>query len=487
MKLLHLFICFYYAMKKVNKNLFLLLFFSTISVFSIFCQDNQNDDLLKKMLAHYISEDYQTKTLSLRYEQSVLSEQASKNQLGFNVTLSTGNISIQPDFFSVNPSISLSLPTANNTSFKVEVPLKISEQTWQKSIDGTKVGIQTELLGSSRQETKLSLQKSKRSVLEAKRALENQILVSEINFYDELKKLYTEYASFLSSENSLYEKQIDMDLLITQGYGENSSRYRTTQLELMELQRNVNVKSRSLQRLFTDFSKKCGLENQLTSETIPDVSSILILSGILDKPQNKSMEDYKEIENSKWNLDVAQKELAMKKPVTVSLGTNYTFKNSSFNNSDTFNTSVTLDFYGAQVSAGVEFPFTGQNKTPAAQFILLWSPNNFKSININKKQSQLKVQLAQLEYQNAINDYYDDIEESNSNREELLWIREVGLQELNLYKELVDDTSQWYNQGYSTDSEYKQALSKYNNAKIQCYINDINILLAELKNRQLFY
>ena len=89
------------------------------------------------MLSNYIAQDSQIKNLALKYQQTLLSQKKSDVQNGFNVKLSTGQISVRTDVFNMEPSLELSFPNLNGTRFLAKVPLNFSKKDDKSTVVGT--------------------------------------------------------------------------------------------------------------------------------------------------------------------------------------------------------------------------------------------------------------------------------------------------------------------------------------------------------------
>ena len=144
---------------------------------------------LEEMLAAYIEQDNQTKTLALQYQQALLSEETAEHDGGFTLELSTGTVSLEFPKFKAEPSVSIAMPSLNGTTIKASVPIVFSDSSGEHGISGASVSAETEIIGNTRKKTNLSLLKAKRSVLEAERSLHKQLYTAEHEFYEKLKSI----------------------------------------------------------------------------------------------------------------------------------------------------------------------------------------------------------------------------------------------------------------------------------------------------------
>lgn len=441
---------------------------------------------LEAMLANYIAQDKKTQTLALQYQQALFSQYSAENSAGFNVELSTGTIAIQSSTFKMEPSVTLSMPTLNGATVKASVPLTQSDETNGFTLAGASVNAEAEIIGSSAKKQEVALLKVQRSVLEAKRSLKNQLFSAEKDFYNDLKSLYNDYSSLVAEQNTLYEKKIDLEALVVQGYSTSSSKYRTAQMDVLTSERSTDAKERTLQRNLNQFAKKCGLEGGISMQSLPDVSYLLQKTGVLENPIIGSLENYSKMESAQWNLAMEQVEQAADSSVTISAGLGYTHKNSQQKGSDTISATISASGFGGKFSGGFTMPVTGEDKIPTAQFSLSWSPGSLKAQNLAKEQSSLALQLASLNVQEAQESYDTDVEQSLQQRDDLLWNREMNLESYALYDSLANDMEQWYSSGLITETEYRKALINKQNALIQCRISDINLLLYSIETKMLF-
>ena len=174
--------------------------------------------------------------------------------------------------------------------------------------------------------------------------------------------------------------------------------------------------------------------------------------------------------------------------MTLSAEAGYTYKNQNLGETqaDTVQAALVLQGFGGRLSSGVSVPVEGEEKTPTAQISLSWSPNDMKTQRLQKNQRQLGLQLAQLKIFDAEEKYQQAAEDALLTWEDLLWNRQVALEELQLYQQLAQDTTNLYNRGMTTETEFNQAITNRDKAQIQCQIVDLELLLHYIGTRQLF-
>lgn len=468
---------------------------------SISADEAQEKLSLQELLAAYVANHREIQTMMIQLNQQQLSHESTMVSQGIKLNLSTGNFSMGSSQIRGEPSISVSMPKLNGTYVEATFPLQFdlnkdsssvassSETASGSGLQGTSISIGTEIIGNSGKSNQLSILKANRSLQEAQRKIQEQALAVEKEFYSKIKELYSSYGNLLSSKDSVYTKELDLAVLQAQGYSPTSTRYRTKEMEVLSTQRNVDKQQRKFQREMELFAQKCGLQsNHLSMENLSLPAELLASTGILEQLPLEGVERYTAMESAQWNLTTTQLEMEANSPVTLSAEAGYTYKNQNLGatQSDTVQAALVLQGFGGRFSSGVSVPLEGEEKTPTAQISLSWSPNDMKTQRLQKSQRQLGLQLAQLKILDAEEKYQQVAEDALLTWEDLLWNRQVAFEELQLYQQLAHDTTNLYNRGMTTETEFNQATTNRDKAQIQCQIVDLELLLHYIGTRQLF-
>lgn len=459
---------------------------------------------LQELLAGYLASHREIQTMIIQLKQRQLASQSTEISQGVKINLSTGTISIGSSRVRSEPSLSINLPQLNATFVEAKVPLQLMNQDASQSqqspagasgnsgmaVEGASVSIGTEILGGSGKSSQLTLLKSRRSLLEAQRAVRNQALAVEKEFYAKVKELYSGYASLLSQRSTVYDKELDLAILRIQGYATDSPRYRTAQMEVLSAQRNVDKQQRNLQRELELFSQKCGLTGgTLTMETLPSAGDTLAATGILERLPLESVERFNAMDSAQWSLATTQLELEADSAVTLTAEAGYTYRNKSLSASpqpDTVDAALSLQALGGRLTSGISVPVGGEEQLPTAQLSLSWSPDEMRTRSLQRQQNQLGEELAQLKITSVEEDYREAVENARLTWQDLLWSRDVALEELALYQQLAQDTTAMYQDGLTSETEYRQAITNRDRAEIQCQIADLELILHAISTRQLF-
>jgi hypothetical protein len=468
---------------------------------SISADEPQEQLSLQELLAAYVANHREIQTMMIQLHQQQLSHESTMVSQGIKLNLSTGNFSMGSSQIRGEPSISVSMPKLNGTYVEATFPLQFDlnkdsssvassgETASGSGLQGTSISIGTEIIGNSGKSNQLSILKANRSLQEAQRKIQEQALAVEKEFYSKIKELYSSYGNLLSSKDSVYTKELDLAVLQAQGYSPTSTRYRTKEMEVLSTQRNVDKQQRKFQREMELFAQKCGLQsNQLSMENLSLPVELLASTGILEQLPLEGVERYTAMESAQWNLTTTQLEMEANSPVTLSAEAGYTYKNQNLGatQADTVQAALVLQGFGGRLSSGVSVPLEGEEKTPSAQISLSWSPNDMKTQSLQKSQRELSLQLAQIKILDAEEKYLQAAEDALLTWEDLLWNRQVAFEELQLYQQLAQDTTNLYNRGMTTETEFNQATTNRDKAQIQCQIVDLELLLHYIGTRQLF-
>ena len=109
-----------------------------------------------------------------------------------------------------------------------------------------------------------------------------------------------------------------------------------------------------------------------------------------------------------------------------------------------------------------------------------------KTQSLQRSQRELSLQLAQQKIVDAEENYQQAAENALLTWEDLLWNRQLALEELELYQQLAQDTTALFNRGMTTETEFNQATTNRDKAQIQCRVADLELILHYIATRQLF-
>lgn len=433
------------------------------------------------LLLSYVENDAELKNLILAAKKSALSYQSAKIDTGFDVTLSSGSVTLQVNDdgtkLTAKPSVKMSLPQASNLS--VTAQTNFSSESSNTSLSNTSVAVGIDIISSAVISNKLTKLKAERTVTEAQRKIEKRAIAAEKEFYTALKNLLSSINTIMTKRQTLYEDSIDLEAKKVQGYSESSSTYRQAELKVISDQHEIDSAIHSFKYDCVVFYKKCGYDLEIDDKA--DLMSF-VPSGIDEvEPADILKFDkalYTEIENANWTYYINSMERSSKKNYGLSASAGYTFDN-SITNSDSIDAGLSGTFGGLTVGAGISLPVKSSQSSisPAYTLSASLNPNTFRKNSITKKQNVLTEEQELLAIQTAESAYETKVVEFQQKLDTLLWEKKTVEENISMYGDLEKDMAQLYQQGYINETEYLSAKNNLNSSIIKKISNLIDLII----------
>lgn len=449
----------------------------------------------QELFYSYLKNDSNLKDLTIEAEKAQLALQSSKIDEGFDITLSTGSVTIQTlgdksTLTVKSAGVSASLPQASNLTLSASSGASITNWDFvnsnsdSNSLSDTKLNLSVDLVSSSSLSRKITLLTAQRNLTQAKRNLQKQALQSETDFYTELKALLTSTSEIITAQTQLYTDTIDFESIKAKGYSTASSTYKLAQMKVMSDQHDIDSKIRSLNHDYLLFYKKCGYEITLDQDTdfydlipsdLPQVQALSIEDFEADK--------YTEIEEALWTYEINSLSRSASKSFTLSANGGYTFNNST-TSSNTIDTGLTSTIGGLNLTAGVSIPVQGGN--PAYTFSASLSPSTFFQNSITKKTNDLTEEQELLAIENARTNFETVKVDKEQELQDLEWNKQSYNESYTMYQDLANQLETHYKAGLIKESEYLSALSNAKNYKVKLISNLIDFLIYNNELQSLF-
>lgn len=433
------------------------------------------------LLLSYVENDAELKNLILAAKKSALSYQSAKIDTGFDVTLSSGSVTLQVNDdgtkLTAKPSVKMSLPQASNLS--VTAQTNFSSESSNTSLSNTSVAVGIDIISSAVISNKLTKLKAERAVTEAQRKIEKRAIAAEKEFYTALKNLLSSINTIMTKRQTLYEDSIDLEAKKVQGYSESSSTYRQAELKVISDQHEIDSAIHSFKYDCVVFYKNCGYDLEIDDKA--DLMSF-VPSGIDEvEPADILKFDkalYTEIENANWTYYINSMERSSKKNYGLSASAGYTFDN-SITNSDSIDAGLSGTFGGLTVGAGISLPVKSSQSSisPAYTLSASLNPNVFRKNSITKKQNVLTEEQELLAIQTAESAYETKVVEFQQKLDTLLWEKKTVEENISMYGDLEKDMAQLYQQGYINETEYLSAKNNLNSSIIKKISNLIDLII----------
>ena len=467
----------------MKKKLF-FFFFTSLFFLAIINAEPQSSQRLPDtttLLLSYVENDAELKNLILAAKKSALSYQSAKIDTGFDVTLSSGSVTLQVNDdgtkLTAKPSVKMSLPQASNLS--VTAQTNFSSESSNTSLSNTSVAVGIDIISSAVISNKLTKLKAERAVTEAQRKIEKRAIAAEKEFYTALKNLLSSINTIMTKRQTLYEDSIDFEAKKVQSYSESSSTYRQAELKVISDQHEIDSAIHSFKYDCVVFYKRCGYDLEIDDKA--DLMSF-VPSGIDEvEPADILKFDkalYTEIENANWTYYINSMERSSKKNYGLSASAGYTFDN-SITNSDSIDAGLSGTFGGLTVGAGISLPVKSSQSSisPAYTLSASLNPNAFRKNSITKKQNVLTEEQELLAIQTAESAYETKLVEFQQKLDTLLWEKKTVEENISMYGDLEKDMAQLYQQGYINETEYLSAKNNLNSSIIKKISNLIDLII----------
>ena len=432
-----------------------------------------------QLLLSYIENNSELKNLAIAVKKAALSYDSTKIDNGFDVTLSSGTITIKlaedGSTVTAKPSVQAKLPQASNLSAGVQANLSYNSNT--AKVTDTAVSVGVDIISAAGTTNRINLLKAERSLKEAERKLGKYVLSVEKEFYTELKGLLSTISSIMTLENDYYTDKIDLEAKKIQGYSASSTTYRKAELKVISEEHEISSKLHSFIHDYVVFYKKCGYDIQL--EDNPDLMELVPSDIEAGDPLNIldfNKEEYASIENAKWTYKINSMERSANKNYSLSANAGYTFANST-TKSDTVDAGLTGTVGGVSLGAGVSLPVGTDSMYPALTLSMSITPNTFRKNNIKKQQNDLTEEQELLAIETAEAEYETKIVETQQKLESLLWEEKNIEANVSMYEQLEKDMAQLYKMGYTSESEYLSAKTNLDSYIIKKIINQIELIM----------
>jgi len=453
----------------------------------------ENNSRASELLRKYLEKDLSLKKYTILVEQAELSLDKAYINNGIDITLASGTMTFKTsdngNVFTVNPSASIEIPQLNGTTLEASGTFSSSESsdTWKD----LSFLLMTDIFTSTRLNREISILKAKRELTEAKRNLRKQALQAESEFYESLKELFDFLADVYEAKNDLYEKELNLKTVQSQGYSRTSSTYRSAQLEVDSYSRDVEKAIRELNRNTVLFASLCGEKFEVESVDEGEKKALDFLPMEIEAVKALDIKDFdvesfEEVENATWTHYIEALERKADTHFSLRAGAGYTFNNSDAD-SDTIDGKIALEWGALTANAGVALP-TGDkildSKTPASEnsdlvytLSMTLKPNTFRLNKISDEIAKLDNDIEEIELKSAYESYSTSVIDKNLDLEDIEWSKKSYEEQYSMYSELEKDSKKHWKAGIITESDYLDAKTKRDLAKINSIIADIDMII----------
>lgn len=421
------------------------------------------------LLAGYLKNDLELKELAVKLKQAEISRGRTQISNGLNVTLSTGTVYLNFDDAGMNvsgePNAEVSVPAFNNTSLSVSAPLTMTPEDGA-SFENIQLSLSTAIIGPETRQHNVDLLRAERSFLEAKRALDRRSIGAERDFYNALRSLYDNSAQALSAEEDAYTKDIELAVAVKQGYAPSTLHYRTVRLEAEDARRTAQERRRALERELAEFARDCGA-GSLASP--PEAADDAALEESAEFGTDAQHALFTEIEKARWQSYIGGLSRDAQGNLDLSARGGVTLNNTRAGNGTSADAGITLGWKGVNLSAGAQFPLSGDKKNPAITLSLGINANKQRTAALDDAEKKLEAESEALALAAAERSWEDTVETMRSERSDLIWERKRLTEQKELYEKLAADTASLFRRGFVSESEHRKAQGNAERARCRLF------------------
>lgn len=443
----------------------------------------EDDGFVLRLLAGYLNNDPQLQELAVRARMAETGRERAGLENGFDIELSSGMMRLYYRsaaanasggwIFSAEPKATLKFPMFNNTSVSVSSPVtfEANETGRNASPEDVKISLSTDIVSSAGKQRKAVLLKAERALLEARRAISRRGLAAEREFYDTLRQLYESAIQALTFEEEAYTKEIEFAMAQRQGYSASSVYYRTLQLEAADAHRAASEQRRAIERNTASFARDCGIPIDALPEAVPKMDA----ENAPEFGREEDRSRFAEIESAIWNSYIGALSRSASGHLTLSAQGGVTAGNSYLGKETSADVGLTLGWKGVSLSVESQIPVSGPEKRPALSLSLAYNMNRQRLAPLDDAEKSLQAESEAIAFKTANRSWENAVDSMRTEREDLIWEVKRHHEQYELYRELSEETDEWFGRGAVTESERRKARANVERARLRILAADIRI------------
>lgn len=484
----------------------------------LFAQTGVYQSLLEYRLNH----DNEYKNLNFEKEIAENELQKTKNSSIANLEMgvSDGIFTISKDKnrqgYSLNPYLNFSLPLYNNTGLRLNMPIS---KKGEDSLNTINFSLFTELYGTTRRQQKLliSLATEKRDKALKKANMSKSYI--EKKLLKDIKDLFTSYLNVLDKGIKEVQANISYNQVKVQGYGEASSKMRTSNLALLQAERELKDAEFSFNTRYRKFLKSCGMEetfvpantvsfNEETKEEV-DVKKLRI-SDFLDKliqsmPKDEvislesfSKDNYIPIKDARLAYESGKLKRALQvNPVTLTGEAGFSNSNKTYGSSSLLGqgsvteqnmlAGINLKIPGAKIMTGLEVPLDSKRRGDVGiKFGFAISPLEIWNYVLDKKNVKMQDDIERLKLEDVIDEFETTFNELKTKKSYIEWQVQMSNEEISIYRQNRAEHAEWFRRGLISAYENMQADLEYKRAVVRELDSRINASTFNIETSLMF-
>lgn len=484
-----------YKQAAVKKHIFIAVFFSIAGILCAYLKGQDTPHAVYQTLLQYrLEHDSNYRQLHMQADIAGNNLQKAKTKSVVQTEVGSGNTQLILNTdkdkvgFATAPYAQVRMPSYNNTGVKVIVPYS---KMGRQQETGAEVSISTDIYSKNAAEHKYAVTLAQAAADNAQRAQEGGSALAEKQLLKDIQKLLDDYAAALDKELSAVKADMQYKHIKSQGYAENSIKMRTANLELVTAQREHRRAVFNFTASYRMFAESCGIDESEKPEVfLPSLwASLPALKAV--RIEDYPPEAYKSlIEAEEHHAQMAAKRDITLSPVSIAADAGYKLHNTRIGNEFTKTEHAVLgglgmQFPGGKAYMGAEIPLSESANT-ALKLSFSFDPFSLKYRKLDKKNAELEDAIEKLKIEDAKEQYKKQLHANKLMQEQLTWQQTATADELSIYKQNVEDHTQWYQAGIIAKVEYLQAELEYKKADVRSARAKIDVMIFNIDTALLF-
>lgn len=446
----------------------------------------------RELMALYLEQDSDLKNLGLELQKAKLNEESNQIDKGFSLKLSTGDMTFtfgDNNSFSVKPGVNASFPQLNNLGLNVNSQFSVNEG--KTSFDSAGASLSVDIISSSEANRDINLLQQERKVLEAERNIRTRALDKEKSFYKNISSLLNSITSVLSKKASVFDDNVAFEKIKLQGYTADSPSYIKAELKLFSSQRDYEAAVHSLINDYKAFYISCGKEIEIPE----DLDFTLLIPADIGQVEPLDItsfdkNSYKDIESILWTQKINQMTRDASTKLTLTANGGYSYRNNNGRASNTVNAGLSASYEGLGLNASVNLP-VASSSSPSLTVGLTYSPNTFRKNEISDQLTQIAIEQEESKVAAAYSAYDTAVKERQLKLEDLLWNIQTNETNYQMYKNVENNMSSYYERGLVSQKDYVSAQNSTVQARVKqlggfidliIYNNEVNAMFVGQEN-----
>lgn len=302
-----------------------------------------------------------------------------------------------------------------------------------------------------------------------------------------------------------------------QGYSQNSSKMRTSNLALLQAERDLKDAEFSFNTRYRKFLKSCGMEETFApSNTVAsnredeNNEGKLQITEFLDKlifsmPKEEvinldsfSKDNYVPLKDARsaYEAGKLKRELQVN-PVTLMADVGFSNSNKTYSPSSLLGqgavtdqnilAGINLKLPGAKIMSGVEIPLDSKRTGDVGiKFGFAVSPLEIWNYVLDKKNSKMQDDIERLKLEDAIDEFETTFNELKIKKSYIEWQVQMSNEEISIYRQNSEEHAEWFRRGLISGYENMQADLEYKRAVVRELDSRINTTIFNIETSLMF-